>query len=102
MDLFRRSETPQDGPSQHAMTLDLIEQVAALRGQVRAMESEWDDIRAQIRKGYQRMEKAYERLEDAGLEEPAQEVVTPLHAADNLHGFAKKMAQRDALRGKGA
>jgi len=34
-----------------------------LRGQVRAMEAEWDSIRDQIRKGYQRMEKANERSE---------------------------------------
>lgn len=45
--------------------MDMIEQVAALRGQVRSLEAEWDDMRAQIRRGYQRMEKAYERLEES-------------------------------------
>lgn len=67
MGLFRHRQTGQDQARAHGVTLDLIEQVAALRGQVRALESEWDDMRAQIRKGYQRMEKAFERL-DSGEE----------------------------------
>ncbi len=60
---FRRAQTPPDDDRQHRVTLDLIEQLAALRGQVRAMELEWADIRVQIRKAYERMEKAAERLE---------------------------------------
>lgn len=62
MGLFRRDETR---PDSHSTVLDLIEQVAQLRGQVRAMETEWDDMRSQIRKGYQRMERAHQRLEKA-------------------------------------
>lgn len=60
---FRPHQTAPDGPDQHRMTLDLIEQMTALRGQVRAMESEWDAIRVQIQKGWQRVEKANERSE---------------------------------------
>ena len=79
------------------MTLDLIEQVAALRGQVRSMETEWDDIRGQIQKGYQRMEKANQRAErrvgDPDGEVDAHQVVPPLP----LHPFAKKLAQ---MRGR--
>ena len=60
---FRRSQTPPDEQRGHRMTLDLIEQVTELRGRLRSIESEWDDIRVQIRKGYQRLEKANERAE---------------------------------------
>ncbi len=63
---FRPPQTPPDVPDRHQTTLDLIEQVATLRGQVRAMETEWDDIRAQIKKGFQRMEKANQRAEKRG------------------------------------
>ena len=95
MNLFRRSQTPEDAPrpepDTHGVILDLIEQLAMLKGQVGAMEVQWDEIKAQIRKGYQRMEKAYQRLEEAGLEdsEPSQasSVSVP------LVGFAKKLEQ---------
>ena len=77
------------------MILDLIEQVAALRGQVRALEVEWDDMRAQIRKGYQRMEKAYERQGGGGDGDrpPPDEPVAGLPAA---HGFVEKLRQMKA------
>ncbi len=90
--LFRRTETPSDGPDRHALTLDLIEQVAELRGRVRGMEAEWESIRIQIRKDYQRMEKAHDRLEakrggdDADPKEPSEPAV-------ELHGFAKKLKE---------
>jgi len=80
------------------MTLDLIEQVTALKGTVRAMETEWDDIRAQIRKGYQRMEKAYQRLEDAGLEE-AELKPEPAGGTVPLVGFAKKLYEMQQSKG---
>lgn len=60
---FRPPQTAVDTPDRHAVTLDLIERVAALRGQVRAMETEWDAIRVQIQKGWQRLEKANSRAE---------------------------------------
>ncbi len=66
-----------------------------LRGQVRSMETEWDDIREQIRKGYQRMEKAHERskrrhedVDDAPTSDPVEE---PRQI--ELHGFAKKLQE---------
>lgn len=43
--------------------LDLIEQVAAVRGRLNAMGTEWEDVKAQVKKSYQRMEKANERAE---------------------------------------
>ena len=94
MGLFRRSQTSQDAPQRHEVTLDLIEQVAALRGQVRALESEWDDMRAQIRKGYQRMEKAYERLEQPEAEEEAAGLVAEDDGSAPLgaQSFIKKLA----------
>jgi len=90
---FRQLEIPPDRLQQHASTLDLIEQVAELRGRLRAMQSEWDDLKAQVKKGYQRMEKAGERaatkeeakrlLEEEGIveDEPVVE----------WGGFAKKL-----------
>ncbi len=95
MNPFRRPERPQDGPEPApdptSVTVELIEQVAQLRGQVRALETEWDDIRVQIRKSYQRMEKAYQRLEEAGIEES--DPVPRELPGPPLVGFAKKLAE---------
>jgi len=77
------------------MMLDLIEQVTAVRGQVRAIEVEWEAVRAQIQKGWQRMEKANDRAEkrntmmDEGEPEP---VVVP-DPGPKLHGFAEKLRE---------
>lgn len=93
---FRPRETVPDGRERHQTTLDLIEQVAALRGQVRSIESEWDSMREQIKKGYQRMEKANERAEKRlATEELLLEDVAPLHGGDEipLTGFAKKLQE---------
>jgi len=97
---FRRSQTQQDGAERHSVTLDLIEQVAALRGQVRAMETEWDDIREQIKKGYQRIEKANQRAsrrledEDGGNSLPdTGDARTLAEPPVELRGFAKKLAE---------
>ena len=106
---FRRSQTPQDGLDRHALTLDLIEQVAALRGQVRAMETEWDAIRVQIQKGWQRLEKANQRAErrlDDGEGKDEGNSLTATGAHDVLSeppvpplvGFSKKLQQ---MRGGG-
>lgn len=59
------------------------------------MEVEWDAIRVQIQKGWQRIEKANERserrLEDVdGEPASAQE---PVKEAPGLVGFAKKLQQ---------
>ena len=86
---FRRPETPSDDPDRHRMTLDLIEEVAELRGRVRSMNVEWDDIRAQIKKGYQRMEKAFERLEKAQVIEP--EEVQQEEAVSEPRNFIDKL-----------
>jgi len=86
---------PVERPDRHQVTLDLIEQVAALRGQVRAMETEWDDIRVQIQKGYQRIEKANQRAEKR-LEEEYGEKLDPVAdepPTEGLSGFAKKLAE---------
>jgi len=77
------------------VTLDLIEQVAALRGQVRAVESEWDDMRAQIKKGYQRMEKAHDRAQPEqgpkAVEEP--EDAPAAVGLPATSGFMEKLRQ---------
>ena len=89
--LFRRPEKAQDPGERHDTVLDLIEQVTALRGRLRAQELEWDDMRAQIKKGYQRMEKAYERSMKAPPcpeEEP-----TPVDGAPSANSFADKYRQ---------
>jgi len=100
---FRPPQTSSDGLDRHKLTLDLIEQLTQLRGQVRAMEVEWDAVRVQIQKGWQRVEKANERQErrktmddlpdgegDAGAEvAPKSEGSPPVH----LVGFAKKLQQ---------
>lgn len=88
---FRLSQTPSDGLDRHKVTLGLIEEVADLRGRIRSLQIEWEDIRVQIRKGYQRMEKAADRLDDKmdgkKVEDP---VDGPLPFVPV--GFAKKLA----------
>ncbi len=93
---FRLRGTASDGPDRHQTTLDMIEQVTALRGQVRALEAEWLDMRDQLKKSYQRMEKANERAEKrlAKQEELAQEELLdpePVVPVVPLRGFAKKL-----------
>jgi len=89
--IFRRSETAPDAHERHSLTLDLIEQVAELRGQVRSMKTEWDDIRVQIKKGYQRMEKANERAEKRQPPDtPQTDIDIP------VSGFAKKLSELTA------
>jgi len=80
------------------MMLDLIEQVAATRGQVRALEVEWEAVRAQIQKGWQRVEKANERSEKRTTmeDQPEPEPVAATRIGPPLQGFAKKLAE---LRG---
>ena len=97
---FRRPKTPPDVPDRHDMVLDLIEQVASLRGQVRATEIEWDDMRAQIRKGYQRMEKAYERGQPVETAASADDAVAPVGLP--AHGFAEKLRLLHDSRRPGA
>lgn len=79
------------------MTLDLIEQVTALRGQVRAIESEWDAVRSMIQKGWQRIEKANERAEkrDTMEDEPPNNVAPEFKRApeEYLTGFARKLQE---------
>ncbi len=73
--------------------LDLIEQVAALRGQVRNIEMEWESVRVQIRKDYQRVEKANERGEKRKTmeEDGDRESLSPAGLDPQpLHGFAEK------------
>jgi len=60
---FRRSQTPVDGNERHAVVLDLIEQVSYMRGQIRALEHDWKATKEQVRKDYQRVEKANQRAE---------------------------------------
>jgi len=87
----RPAETPPDVERRHETVLDLIEQVTALRGQVRALEAEWLDMRAQIKKGYQRMEKAYERAQ-VPPEAPAPDPQPELGLSEG-HGFARKLRE---------
>lgn len=91
---FKPSETPPDTKARHDTVLDLIEQVAALRGQVRSIETEWDDVKGQVRKAYQRIEKATQRAEER--EEPDEEP-GPKPAVSSLNSFAAKIqAMRSA------
>ena len=92
---FGRSKTIENVSERHTVTLDLIEQVASLRGQVRSLEAEWDAMRAQIKKDYVRMERAYERQGGGGDGDrpPPDEPVAGLPAA---HGFVEKLRQMKA------
>jgi len=103
---FRPSQIPSNGPDDvqthrrtHDSVLDLIEQVAALRGQVRNIEMEWESVRVQIRKDYQRVEKGNERAEKRmTMEEDGNSLADSAGDArgtepEPLHGFAEKLRQ---------
>jgi len=94
---FRRAQTPQDGPDRHALTMDLIERVADLQGQFGALKAEWNGTKDTLQKGWQRLEKANQRaerrLEDGDNDEKVP--AAPEHG-DELRGFAKKLADRNA------
>ncbi len=92
---FRRPETPPDASERHQAILDLIEQLATLRGRVSSMETEWLDVKDQVRKSYQRIEKAAERLEKATKKPDEWDAIDIDEApevpqAPEPHGFAKK------------
>lgn len=59
--LFRRSQTPQDGL--RPLVEDVLLRLANCEGQLSAMRTEWQDTKDQVRRSYQRMEKASERLQ---------------------------------------
>ncbi len=91
MSLFRRTETAPNRQERHETVLAIIEEMAGLRGRLRSIESEWDDMRAQIRKGYQRMEKAYERQQEAGSSSPCPDEEPAVAGLPEAQGFAKKL-----------
>jgi len=62
-----------------------------LRGHVRSMQVEWDDIRVQIKKGYQRLEKAAERL-DKGREKVEEKLQEADEPAPGQSTFLHKLA----------
>jgi len=101
---FGRRETPPDASQRHDTVLDLIEQVAALRGHVRAIETEWDDVKAQVKKAYGRIERANNRAEER-REEPGPEEKPPMspqrQQQDRAHGFAGKLLELQRLRNNG-
>ncbi len=98
---FRPPQTPVDASQRHQTTLDLIEQVAALRGQVRAIETEWDDAKGQIKKAYQRMERANQRAEEREGYEPPLDQPSDNHLRDEdvASGFAGKVQTLQRMRG---
>lgn len=98
---FGRPQTSQDASQRHDTVLDLIEQVAALRGHVRAIETEWDDVKAQVKKAYGRIERANNRADERegnSLEDSAGDarVVEPLPSQPV--GFAAKLLALQRLR----
>lgn len=90
--LFRRSQTPQDSPELTARVQDILLQLTELRGRMQSLESQWDDMRSQIRKGYQRMEKAAERRDKGPAEHVQEQTELPVGAPAAV-GFAKKLQQ---------
>lgn len=44
---------------------ELLDQYKLVAVRLSTLEAQWDDMREQIKRGYQRMEKAHERLEKA-------------------------------------
>lgn len=96
---FRHSQTPVDGHERHTVVLDLIEQVSYMRGQISALEHDWKNTKEQVRKDYQRVEKANQRAERRQYDdedgEPAPVEETSGTAA--LTGFALKLQQMKGI-----
>ncbi len=95
---FQHSDTPPNGAERHAATLDLIEQVAIVRGRLGALEVEWSAVKETVQKGYARMERANERAEKRKTmedEEPerGQQAAHEAEPAIALVGFAKKLQE---------
>ncbi len=88
---FRPPETTPNRHERHETVLAIIEEMAGLRGRLRSIESEWDDMRAQIRKGYMRMEKAYERQQEARAGAPCPEEEPAVVGMPAAQGFAEKL-----------
>jgi len=95
---FRRSETSPDASRRHDTVLDLIEQVAALRGHVRAIETEWDDVKAQVKKAYARIERANQRAEAREDYDPIEEPPDRSEPPEPSHGFAGKLQALQRMR----
>lgn len=95
---FQRPETPPDASQKHDTVLDLIEQVAALRGHVRAIETEWDDVKAQVKKAYGRIERANERAEARDAEDAEPNPTRQENKEAELAGFAGKVQQLQRMR----
>lgn len=96
MALFRRAET---GPEPPRLTGEILDELKYLRGRVESLESSWADTRDQIRRSYQRLEKAAERAakaqeEDCGCDDQAQEI--PDGVVPAARSFAEKLK---AVRG---
>ena len=81
--------------------LDLIEQVAALRGHVRAIETEWDDVKAQVKKAYGRIERANTRAEERDDPEPEEDPKVVSVPIAPLPGFAGKIQALQRMRNGG-
>lgn len=89
----------RDGKKQaqtaHDSLLKLVEtlavRVAAVEGQVGALATEWADTRDQLRRSYQRLEKAAQRAEAASEPSPPTAPAPP--GDQGAHGFARKLQQ---------
>lgn len=90
-DRFRRIRTDLD---------ELYRAQERLRATVERIETEWGDVKDQVRRSYQRLEKAAQRLEPRPPTPlPSEDEVRELEA--NLDPFSKKILQarrqQDAL-----
>lgn len=93
---FRRPETLPNASQRHDTVLDLIEQVASLRGQLGALEIEWKDVKDTVKKSYQRIERANTRADRRAEDEDGNTLPDTAATAVGkepvpLHGFAKKL-----------
>lgn len=92
---FRPPETLPDRSERHDTVIDLIEQVTALRGQLNAIELEWESVKEQVKKSYQRIEKANQRHDKRADDEQVdlEEQIAQPEPIVELRGFAKKLKE---------
>jgi len=86
----------KDAPGQDSTTLDeLIRRVTLLQADVSRIENEWRDLRDQIRRGYQRLEKAHQRLEaKEPTPTPASPQIVAQERSEGPHDKLQRLARR--------
>lgn len=97
--MFGRSRQPQTHEdSLRPLVEDLMLRLANLEAKVNSMRTEWEDVRDQVRRSYQRLEKAAQRAEKAKAEQDGDQRAFNLPGTAEGHPSRGYMAVMDRIR----